>query len=154
MNNIITPLVLVTHRTIRNAISILSQRDPTHGATHSAFLTKTGAWNGSLDKEINWFRTHSLSFDLLKGKVAAIIDDHSQIEGRGYSIVVFCNEPETFEIGIRNYADNSMKSTKYTLATFFPTSFLEQFQEGTLLALVGDRVESAIAPKRRDKPMK
>ncbi|XP_047153651.1 putative phospholipid-transporting ATPase 9 [Vigna umbellata] len=55
-------------------------------------------------------------------------EDHSQIGERGYSRVVFCNEPETFEAGIRSYADNSVSSTKYNLATFLPKSLFEQFR--------------------------
>ena len=55
-------------------------------------------------------------------------EDHSHIGGRGYSRVVFCNEPESFEAGIRSYADNSVSSTKYTLASFLPKSLFEQFR--------------------------
>ena len=55
-------------------------------------------------------------------------EDYSQIGGRGYSRVVFCNEPESFEAGIRSYADNSVSSTKYTLASFLPKSLFEQFR--------------------------
>ena len=55
-------------------------------------------------------------------------EDHSQIGGRGYSRVVFCNEPDSFESGIRSYASNYISSTKYTLATFLPKSLFEQFR--------------------------
>ncbi|KEH17355.1 putative phospholipid-translocating ATPase [Medicago truncatula] len=54
--------------------------------------------------------------------------EHSHIGERGYSRVVFCNEPESFEEGIKKYADNSVSSTKYTLATFLPKSLFEQFR--------------------------
>ncbi|KAL2347463.1 hypothetical protein Fmac_001463 [Flemingia macrophylla] len=54
--------------------------------------------------------------------------DHSQIGERGFSRVVFCNEPESVEAGIRSYADNSVSSTKYNVATFLPKSLFEQFR--------------------------
>jgi len=54
--------------------------------------------------------------------------EHSHIGERGYSRIVFCNEPESFEEGIKKYADNSVSSTKYTLATFLPKSLFEQFR--------------------------
>ncbi|KAI4387562.1 hypothetical protein MLD38_005384 [Melastoma candidum] len=55
-------------------------------------------------------------------------DDHSQIGGPGFSRVVYCNEPDCFEAGIRDYASNYVSSTKYTLATFLPKSLFEQFR--------------------------
>ncbi|XP_022149003.1 putative phospholipid-transporting ATPase 9 isoform X2 [Momordica charantia] len=59
---------------------------------------------------------------------ASLKDDHSQLGGPGFSRVVFCNEPDCFEAEIRNYMDNYVSTTKYTLATFLPKSLFEQFR--------------------------
>ncbi|XP_047313669.1 putative phospholipid-transporting ATPase 9 [Impatiens glandulifera] len=53
-------------------------------------------------------------------------DDLSQIGGPGFSRVVYCNEP--CESDIRNYPDNYVSTTKYTVATFLPKSLFEQFR--------------------------
>ncbi|KAH6802141.1 ATPase E1-E2 type family protein / haloacid dehalogenase-like hydrolase family protein [Perilla frutescens var. frutescens] len=57
-------------------------------------------------------------------------DDHSQsqIGGPGFSRVVYCNEPDSLDAGLRNYATNYVRTTKYTLANFLPKSLFEQFR--------------------------
>lgn len=54
--------------------------------------------------------------------------DHSQIGGPGYSRVVYCNEPSSFEAIIRDYVGNYVSTTKYSAATFLPKSLFEQFR--------------------------
>ncbi|KAK4773904.1 hypothetical protein SAY87_028923 [Trapa incisa] len=54
--------------------------------------------------------------------------DHSQIGGPGFSRVVYCNEANGFESSIRNYRDNYVRTTKYTVPTFLPKSLFEQFR--------------------------
>ncbi|KAK1564555.1 hypothetical protein Q3G72_005701 [Acer saccharum] len=55
-------------------------------------------------------------------------EDHSHIGGPRFSRVVYCNEADCFEAVIRNYIDNYVRTTKYTLATFLPKSLFEQFR--------------------------
>ncbi|XP_060214930.1 putative phospholipid-transporting ATPase 9 [Lycium barbarum] len=62
------------------------------------------------------------------GKASVLSDDHSQIGGPGFSRVVYCNEPDSFESGIREYDGNYVSTTKYTAATFLPKSLFEQFR--------------------------
>ncbi|OVA10185.1 Cation-transporting P-type ATPase [Macleaya cordata] len=59
---------------------------------------------------------------------ASFKEDHSQIGGPGFSRVVFCNEPYSFDAGVLNYGSNYVRTTKYTVATFFPKSLFEQFR--------------------------
>ncbi|XP_043702354.1 putative phospholipid-transporting ATPase 9 isoform X2 [Telopea speciosissima] len=59
---------------------------------------------------------------------ASLRDDLSQIGGPGFSRVVFCNDSEGYEATALNYRDNYVRTTKYTLATFFPKSLFEQFR--------------------------
>ncbi|XP_058009931.1 putative phospholipid-transporting ATPase 9 isoform X2 [Hevea brasiliensis] len=59
---------------------------------------------------------------------ASLESDLSLIGGPGFSRVIYCNDPECFEAGVLNYGRNYVRTTKYTLATFFPKSLFEQFR--------------------------
>jgi hypothetical protein len=59
---------------------------------------------------------------------ASFKGEHSLIGGPGFSRVVYCNDPDSFEAGVLNYGSNYVRNTKYTLATFFPKSLFEQFR--------------------------
>ncbi|XP_065860660.1 putative phospholipid-transporting ATPase 9 [Euphorbia lathyris] len=59
---------------------------------------------------------------------ASFKTDHSLIGGPGFSRIVYCNEAESFEAGLQSYDSNYIRTTKYTLPTFFPKSLFEQFR--------------------------
>ncbi|KAL1187729.1 putative phospholipid-transporting ATPase 8 [Cardamine amara subsp. amara] len=55
-------------------------------------------------------------------------EDHSQIGSKGYSRVVFCNDPDNPEAIQLNYSGNYVSTTKYTATNFVPKSLFEQFR--------------------------
>ncbi|XP_047960160.1 putative phospholipid-transporting ATPase 9 [Salvia hispanica] len=59
---------------------------------------------------------------------AGFKEEHSQIGRPGFSRVVVCNEPDGADTGIRHYASNYVRTTKYTAASFLPKSLFEQFR--------------------------
>ncbi|RVX14225.1 putative phospholipid-transporting ATPase 9 [Vitis vinifera] len=59
---------------------------------------------------------------------ASFNGEHSLIGGPGFSRIVFCNDPECFEAGQHKYGGNYVRTTKYTLATYFPKALFEQFR--------------------------
>ncbi|KAM7270106.1 hypothetical protein ACFE04_029320 [Oxalis oulophora] len=62
------------------------------------------------------------------GKKSVLNAELAQVGGPGFSRLVYCNEPESFEAEIQNYCDNSISTTKYTLLTLVPKSLFEQFR--------------------------
>ncbi|XP_052175804.1 putative phospholipid-transporting ATPase 9 isoform X2 [Diospyros lotus] len=54
--------------------------------------------------------------------------EHSQIGGPGFSRLVFCNDPQCVEATSLNYETNYVRTTKFTVATFFPKALFEQFR--------------------------
>lgn len=54
--------------------------------------------------------------------------DHLQIGQKGYSRVVYCNDPDNPEALALNYPQNYVSTTKYTVANFLPKSLFEQFR--------------------------
>lgn len=55
-------------------------------------------------------------------------DEHGQIGQRGYSRVVYCNEPDNPEQAALRYRSNYVSTTKYTAVNFIPKSLFEQFR--------------------------
>ncbi|XVE83969.1 hypothetical protein DITRI_Ditri16bG0131400 [Diplodiscus trichospermus] len=55
-------------------------------------------------------------------------DEHAQIGQKGYSRVVYCNEPDRLEQIRLKYRGNYVSTTKYTAANFIPKSLFEQFR--------------------------
>ncbi|KAL4653452.1 hypothetical protein ACB092_01G304400 [Castanea dentata] len=53
---------------------------------------------------------------------------HAQIGQKGYSRVVYCNDPDHLEAVKLNYGGNYVSTTKYTTANFIPKSLFEQFR--------------------------
>lgn len=62
------------------------------------------------------------------GRKGSLQDDYSNIGGPGFSRLVFCNDPDSYEASVRNYGGNYVSTTKYTLASFLPKSLFEQFR--------------------------
>ncbi|CAI8594500.1 unnamed protein product [Vicia faba] len=55
-------------------------------------------------------------------------EGHSQIGGKGYSRVVYCNDPDNVEAIQLSYDGNYVSTTKYTAFNFIPKSLFEQFR--------------------------
>lgn len=55
-------------------------------------------------------------------------DEHKQIGQRGFSRVVYCNDPDNPEQLQLRYRDNYVSTTKYTAFNFLPKSLFEQFR--------------------------
>ncbi|CAI9756119.1 unnamed protein product [Fraxinus pennsylvanica] len=66
-------------------------------------------------------------YSFKRGK-GTLKDDHTRIGGPGFSRVVYVNEPDRVESSLRYYANNYVRTTKYTAATFLPKSLFEQFR--------------------------
>uniref|UniRef100_A0A9I9CDL4 Phospholipid-transporting ATPase n=1 Tax=Cucumis melo TaxID=3656 RepID=A0A9I9CDL4_CUCME len=64
---------------------------------------------------------------------ASFKDEHSLIGGPGFSRVVYCNDPDSFEASLLNYGGNYVKTSKYTVASFFPKSLFEQFRRSAFI---------------------
>ncbi|XP_043706963.1 probable phospholipid-transporting ATPase 8 isoform X2 [Telopea speciosissima] len=77
-------------------------------------------------------------------------DDHSQIGQKGYSRVVYCNDPDNPEALKLKYRGNCISTTKYTVFNFVPKSLFEQFRRvANIYFLVAACVSfSPLAPYR------
>ncbi|KAK6125049.1 hypothetical protein DH2020_041227 [Rehmannia glutinosa] len=55
-------------------------------------------------------------------------DVQHEIEGPGYSRIVYCNQPRMHEQKPLRYCSNYISTTKYNFLTFFPKAIFEQFR--------------------------
>lgn len=55
-------------------------------------------------------------------------ENHRLIGQKGYSRVVYCNDPDNPEAIMLNYRGNYVSHTKYTALNFIPKSLFEQFR--------------------------
>jgi phospholipid-translocating ATPase len=55
-------------------------------------------------------------------------ENHALIGQKGYSRVVYCNDPDNPEAIMLNYRGNYVSHTKYTALNFIPKSLFEQFR--------------------------
>ncbi|KAL0351013.1 UNVERIFIED_CONTAM: putative phospholipid-transporting ATPase 8 [Sesamum radiatum] len=55
-------------------------------------------------------------------------DEHGQIGQKGYSRVVYCNDPDNPEQLVLRYRSNYVSTTKYNAFNFIPKSLFEQFR--------------------------
>ncbi|RZR74069.1 hypothetical protein BHM03_00031689 [Ensete ventricosum] len=55
-------------------------------------------------------------------------DQSPGVGDAGYSRMVHCNDPASPQVSELNYPDNSISTTKYTVANFVPKSLFEQFR--------------------------
>ncbi|PIN09078.1 Phospholipid-translocating ATPase [Handroanthus impetiginosus] len=55
-------------------------------------------------------------------------DEHSQIGQKGYSRIVYCNDPDNPDQLMLRYRSNYVSTTKYTAINFIPKSLFEQFR--------------------------
>lgn len=71
-----------------------------------------------------------------------------QVGRLGFSRVVHCNEPDCFEAEIRNYGNNYVRTSKYTIASFLPKTLFEQFRRvaNFFFLVVGILAFTPVAP--------
>ncbi|XP_051119366.1 probable phospholipid-transporting ATPase 8 [Andrographis paniculata] len=55
-------------------------------------------------------------------------DEHSQIGQKGFSRIVYCNDPDSHEQLALRYRSNYVSTTKYNAFNFIPKSLFEQFR--------------------------
>lgn len=78
---------------------------------------------GGRRREIRFSRMYS--FSCFKSKFR---DEHGQIGQKGFSRVVYCNDPDNQEQIVLRYRRNYVSTTKYNAINFIPKSLFEQFR--------------------------
>lgn len=82
---------------------------------------------GRRKRKIRWSKLYS--YGCFRPPYTLDSDPGQQLLGQpGFSRVVFCNEPQLHKAKPYKYPKNYVSTTKYSIVTFLPKAFFEQFR--------------------------
>ncbi|KAF2302852.1 hypothetical protein GH714_009298 [Hevea brasiliensis] len=99
--------------------------------------------------KIRWSKLYS--FSCFQPHTIDTVPAQDLIGKIGFSRVVFCNQPQLRKMKPYKYANNSISTTKYNVATFLPKALFEQFRRvANLYFLLAALLSFTSSPVKRE----